>query len=475
MKFELGNDGLVTVVQLFENDDKLKSDKLLSDLVELGVFKNKKNEIYFDYTPNQASTLYLSLGDKDKVTVENVRVAYHKVGKTLTKYKVSTVNVDSNDFDHDTAAYTVAIAEGLLQSESVFDKYLSEKVALTSIDTVYFKENSNIDTLAVVNEFLYVYAGIEVTRELVNERPMHLYPESLANKAKAILEPVGVTVTVYDKAQIEELKMDSFLAVSLGSDKEPKFIVMEYKGNKESDVVTALVGKGVTYDSGGYSLKPPLSMDTMFTDMGGAGTVIGTMFAIASAKLPHNVTALVAATENLVDGSAFKPGDIINSMSGKTIEVLNTDAEGRLTLADALWYAHDVVKADQIVDLATLTGACIVALGEITTAAITNNDDLMQEVLNASLDAGEPIWQLPTNDTYRSFVKSDYADLLNTSKGSGAGTITAGLFLENFVGDTPWVHLDIAGTAHSKSARGYLPQGASGVHVKTLYNFIKSK
>lgn len=356
----------------------------------------------------------------------------------------------------------------------MFDKYLTVKKFNPTVETVYVTDNSDRDTIAVIDEILTVFEGIEITRELANERPMHLYPETLANYAKTVLEPVGVKVSIFDKDAIEALEMDALLAVSLGSDKDPRFIVMEYTGNTDSDFRTALVGKGVTYDTGGYSLKPSTSMDTMFNDMAGSATVIGAIYAIAKAKLPHNVTALVAATENAVNGSAFKPGDIIGSMAKKTIEVLNTDAEGRLTLADALWYAHDVTKADQIIDLATLTGACVAALGEVTTAAITNNQSLVNELLEATEVSGEPTWQMPALDIYRDMVKSDFADLVNTSYGKGAGTITAAMFLENFVGDTPWVHLDIAGTAYARSSRGYLPQGATGAHVKSLYNFIKN-
>ncbi len=222
-------------------------------------------------------------------------------------------------------------------------------------------------------------------------------------------------------------------------------------------------------------MKPSTSMDTMFTDMAGAATVIGgALKSIAKSNLKKNVVGIIAACENLISGGAYKPGDIIGSMSGKTIEVLNTDAEGRLTLADALWYAVKEVKADKVVDLATLTGACIVALGNITTGAIANNEKLMEEVMEASNIAGEPIWQLPSSSEYKELIKGDFADLKNTG-GRGAGTITAGLFLEEFVDNTPWVHLDIAGTSYADKATGYLPKGATGVHVKTLYYLVKGE
>ena len=301
-----------------------------------------------------------------------------------------------------------------------------------------------------------------------------MYPELLANSAKENLEDLDVEVEIFDKEKIEELDMKAFLAVAEGSDKEPRFIVMTYRGDPSSDEKIALVGKGLTYDSGGYSLKPTAgSMDTMYCDMGGAGTVIGAMKSIAKAKLKKNVVGVVAACENMVSGRAYKPGDIIGSMAGKTIEVLNTDAEGRITLADSLWYAATVIKADKIVNLATLTGACVVALGDTNTGAITNNKDLMDSVKQASELSGEPLWELPTNEEYEELIKSDFADIKNIG-GKGAGTITAGLFLKEFVDEKPWVHLDIAGTAYLEKANGYLPKGATGVHVKTLYNMVKN-
>ncbi|NMA83571.1 MAG: leucyl aminopeptidase, partial [Epulopiscium sp.] len=292
--------------------------------------------------------------------------------------------------------------------------------------------------------------------------------------AKAELEAVGIQVEIYGRDQIEELGMEAFLAVTEGSAEEPQFIVMTWNGEPNSDKKMALVGKGLTFDSGGYSLKPSAGMETMNTDMAGAASVIGAMKALALSKVEKNVVGIIAACENLISGAAYKPGDIIGSMSGKTIEVLNTDAEGRLTLADALWYAVKEVKADEVIDIATLTGACVVALADINTGAITNNESLMNEVKNAAEIAGEPVWELPTNDDYKELIKGTFGDLKNTG-GRGAGTITAGLFLQEFVDDTPWVHLDIAGTSHLSTARGYLPKGATGVPVKTLYYLVKER
>lgn len=266
--------------------------------------------------------------------------------------------------------------------------------------------------------------------------------------------------------------MHAFLSVARGSAKEPKFIVMSYEGNPQSKEKIALVGKGLTYDSGGYCLKTDSGMKTMHSDMAGSASVIGALKAIAKSKIKKNVVAIVAACENMISGDAYKTGDIIGSMSGKTIEVGNTDAEGRLTLADALWYASTVEKADKIVDVATLTGACVVALGHITTGAITNNESFMKDLKEASYISGENVWELPNFEEYKESYKADFADLSNMGK-DGAGTITAGLFLSEFVNDTPWIHLDIAGTSYSSSERGYLPKGATGVPVKTLYYLVK--
>ena len=262
--------------------------------------------------------------------------------------------------------------------------------------------------------------------------------------------------------------LKAYLSVAQGSDKAPHFIVMNYAGDPDSSYKTALVGKGLTYDSGGYSLKPSNSMKTMQSDMGGSATVIGAMHAIAQKKLKVNVVAVVAACENLLSGKAYKPGDIIGSLAGKTIEVDNTDAEGRLTLADAVYYATHELKADRVIDLATLTGACLIALGDEYTGLVTNNADFIQELKDAAQKAGEKIWELPTSKHFEKQNESKVADIKNTG-GRLAGTITADMFVGAFVdGDKPWIHMDIAGTAWLDNAYSYLPAGGTGIHVKTL-------
>ncbi|MDR7871290.1 MAG: leucyl aminopeptidase [Tissierellaceae bacterium] len=477
MRFLLEKGGNVEVILVSNNTTSLsKGNELLEYLKEKEIFSGKLNQIYGDFSPNGENIILLGLGDENKLTFNSFRTAFYKVGQKLMEYKIESVGLTIPKFEGLCYKKTIsAITEGLLQSEYTYDKYLSEKKTKPCVKEVYFDvlEDKKEKVLEAIKETEIVVEGIFLTRDLVNERPMHMYPETLANAAKDNLEELGIKVDIYDKTGIEKLGMKAFLAVSEGSSKEPRFFVMTYTGDPDSKEKIALVGKGLTYDSGGYSLKPSTSMDTMFTDMAGSATVIGALKAIAKAKLKKNVVGVVAACENLISGSAYKNGDILESMSGKTIEVLNTDAEGRLTLADALWYAATEVKADKIIDLATLTGACVVALGSLTTGAITNDEKLMNDVKEAAELSGEYVWQLPSHPEYRELIKGDFGDVKN-SAGRGAGTITAGLFLEEFVNEVPWVHLDIAGTAYDTKATGYLPKGATGMHVKTLFNLIKN-
>lgn len=463
MEFKLAKGGKTKIVLVVKDIENLESNnELYQYLKEEELFKANLSETYFHLDLQEGNTLFLGLGEESKLSIDDLRKAFHKAGQELMKSKVDSAGVTIPKFKDLCYKKTMAaVTEGLFQSEYAFEKYLSKKKVKPTLKEMYFDvlEDKTDKVLEAIEESKILAEGIFLTRDLVNERAINMYPETLANAAKDNLEDLGIQVDIYGRKEIKDMNMKAFLAVTEGSSKEPRFIVMTYKGNPDSSEKIALVGKGLTYDSGGYSLKPSTSMDTMFTDMAGSATVIGAMKSIAKSKIKKNVVGIIAACENLVSGAAYKPGDIIGSMAGKTIEVLNTDAEGRLTLADALWYAVKEVKADKVVDLATLTGACVVALGSTTSGAITNNDDLMREVKEASELAGEPVWQLPSHDDYREMIKGDFADLKNTG-GRGAGTITAGLFLEEFVDDTPWVHLDIAGTSYIEKPNGYIPKGA---------------
>lgn len=469
MEILIGRGGEVEVIPVFEDDKEVsKARQLYSYILEKELFKGKVGETYSDISPKGENIVFLGLGEKDKLNPEYLRRAFNNAGKELNRLKVKSAQVNlDNTMD------ILAISEGLLQSEYSFEKYLSEKKTNLTVEKFYLNiADKKEDTESFIEEAKNIVQGIFLARDLVNEPAITMTPKELANRATKELEAVGVEVEVLGKKQIESLNMKAFLSVSKGSANEPQFIVMKWMNDKDSDEKLALVGKGLTYDSGGYSIKPTSGMVTMKTDMAGAASVIGAMKTIALSNVKKNVIGVVAACENLISGEAYKPGDIIGSMSGKTIEILNTDAEGRVTLADSLYYAATIVKADKIVDIATLTGACVVALGDVNTGAVTNNQELMDTLIEASKVSGEPVWQFPTNEEYDDCLKGTIGDLKN-STGREAGALAAGLFLREFVDNTPWVHLDIAGTSYMEKARGYLPQGASGVPVKTLYNLAK--
>jgi leucyl aminopeptidase len=314
--------------------------------------------------------------------------------------------------------------------------------------------------------------SINFTRDLANEPGGHLTPTILADRAKKVAKEFGLSIDVLDQKQMEKLGMGSLLGVSRGSDEPPKLIVMKYKPAKSSSKeLLALVGKGITFDSGGISLKPGENMELMKYDMTGAATVVGTMRAIAQLKPSVPVLGVAPCSENLPSGKATKPGDVLTAMTGKTIEVINTDAEGRLVLADAIAYAKKL-GATRIIDMATLTGAVSIALGDVNTAILGTDQELIDQVIAAGMEVGEKFWQLPLDKEYTNQIKSDIADIKNVG-GKKAGTITAAAFLKEFSEETPWAHLDIAGTAWGDPATAYRSKGPTGVAVRTLIEFIE--
>ncbi|HEV2655971.1 MAG TPA: leucyl aminopeptidase, partial [Ktedonobacteraceae bacterium] len=304
-------------------------------------------------------------------------------------------------------------------------------------------------------------------RDLVNEPPSVLTPTEMAQRAQAMANQSGLECEIFDKEKIAALQMGGLLGVSQGSAEPPKFIILRYRGAPQSDAKgLALVGKGITFDSGGISIKPAAGMDEMKGDMGGAAAVLGAMQAIAALKPAINVTALVPTCENMPSGTAYHPGDILRILNGKTIEIVNTDAEGRLILADALSYAVQQ-GLSPIIDLATLTGGIVVALGSVMTGLFSNDEALTDEIIAAGRAAGEKYWPMPLDDEYGEAIKSDIADIKQTG-GRYASAVTAAKILENFVDDTKWAHLDIAGTSYLDSKKSYQEKGATGVGVRTL-------
>jgi leucyl aminopeptidase len=308
------------------------------------------------------------------------------------------------------------------------------------------------------------------TRDLVNEPSNRMTPTILADRAKAMCEEVGLECEIYGPDKIKELKMGAFWSVSQGSDEEPRLIVMRYDPPRAPKKrVLGLVGKGVTFDTGGISIKPADGMEKMKYDMAGGASMIGAMRAIAQLKPNLKVIGIVCATENMPSGKAQKPGDVQIAMSGKSIEIINTDAEGRLVLADGLHYAKEL-GCTHLIDAATLTGACVVALGMVQAGIFANDDDFYERFNKALPKAGEKMWRLPVDDEYRDIIKSNIADIMN-SGGRWAGAVTAAMFLKEFVGDTPWIHLDIAGVAWIEDNKPWIAKGPSGVPVRSLAQF----
>lgn len=361
------------------------------------------------------------------------------------------------------------LGEIFVLADYKFDEYKSDAKSST-VKNLYFK-GFEADEKAFEEGIVLGESNV-FARMLVDMPANVLIPSKLAELAKQECEKYGIDVAIKDEDDIRSLGMKAYLAVAQASSNEPKLIVMRYRGNPESKEILGYVGKGLTYDSGGLSIKPTDGMLTMKCDMGGAGAVIGAMVGIARLGLKVNVTAVVAACENMIAGNAYKPGDIIGSMGGKTIFVANTDAEGRLTLVDAVTYILTEERATKLVDVATLTGAAIRALGSSVTATVTNNDAFYRRVEKSYDKAYEKIWRMPVFDEYKEALKHELADLTNSA---APGMMAAGLFIGEFVGETPWVHLDIAGPAFASKAGAFFEKGATGAAVRPLIYLAKKE
>ncbi len=365
--------------------------------------------------------------------------------------------------------------EGALLASYRFTKYRSNSAPSGEINSLTLfrpglRRSAALDK--AVESAQQAAAGVYLARDLVNEPPSIATARFLGAQAERSCRGRGLSVEVWSKRKIEAMKLAGLLAVNRGSHEEPRFILMRYKPRGKPRKKVALVGKGITFDSGGLSLKPSKSMETMKLDMAGGAAVIATMSRLPKLGLDIEVTGYVPTTDNLPGGNAQKPGDVIRYLNGKTIEVLNTDAEGRLILADALALAAKQ-QPDYIINLATLTGACMVALGNGVAGLFSNNQELAEQLLRCSRDAGEKLWQLPLVKEYREMIRSSIADMKNIG-GAHGGAITAALILQEFVADVPWAHLDIAGPAFAESDQIICPKGGTGFGVRTLLKFLST-
>lgn len=415
-------------------------------------------------------------------SISALREAFASAGAKIKGLKLASLNIDvssaaiANLLQMINVRQAVkAMIEGLKLALYERPTNKKEKQDSTKLSEISFVLND--DQQSEVHRFEqatieaeYIVESVKLARDLTNMPGNDLTPERLAFYAEELAHKLELDIEVLDEWSCAEEGMGGLLGVGQGSVNPPRMVVIHYEGDPSSNEKWGLIGKGITFDTGGISLKPAANMDDMISDMGGAAAVLGAIHLIASMKVKANVVAVIPTAENMPSDRALKPGDIIKTMSGHTIEVVNTDAEGRLVLADGITTA---IKrgATKLIDVATLTGAVLVALGTEATAAVTNNDELLQKLLTASEKSGERIWQLPAYAEYKKLIASDVADMKN-SGGRHAGSITAGLFLGHFVEDKPWVHLDIAGTAYVNSARRWEPKGATGVMTRSLYELI---
>lgn len=459
-------------------DKKLKS--LLSRHLEDSRFTGKAGQVTFISTPvgsDYSRIALFGLGKAKELKEISARKAGAALGKALDAagIKQASVLVEAPKGSALNEAQLAAeLAFGGLLKSYRFDKYHTklkeeEKPALAKL-AYLLEEHKAAKQLFDIHA--KIADGIFLTRDVVSEPANVIYPESFAQKFKE-LSTLGVEVEVLGEKEMKKLGMGSLLGVGQGSARESQLVVCRWNGGaKKDEAPVAFVGKGVTFDTGGISIKPAGGMEDMKYDMGGAGAVLGLIHALASRKAKVNVVGVAGLVENMPSGEAQRPGDVVTSMSGQTIEVINTDAEGRLVLADALWYTQDRFKPKAMINLATLTGAIIIALGKSRAGLFSNNDDLAAKLAAAGEKEGERLWRLPVGEEYESHIKSDIADMKNVGKTGQAGSIAGAQFLVNFVGKTPWAHLDIAGVAWAHEEIDLARKGATGFGVRLLNRFV---
>jgi leucyl aminopeptidase len=420
--------------------------------------------------------IVIGTGDPTKLKPRDVELAGGAIGGLLLGGKVKEAAVLAEMPEGAAVAGGQAaalLASGIALRTYSFDKYktakANEKPKLEQV-TILTGEAAAARRAWQVLEA--VNAGVAIARDLVNEPSNILHPVALADRAKALTR-LGLTVDVLTPREMKKLGMGALLGVAQGSDHEGRLIVMQWKGGKAGAAPIAFVGKAVTFDTGGISIKPAAGMEDMKGDMAGGACVVGLMAALAGRKAKANVVGIVPAVENMPSGTAQRPGDIVRSMAGQTIAVLNTDAEGRLILADALWYCQDRFKPAFMIDLATLTGAILVALGKEYAGLFSNNDELSQRLYESGVETGEKVWRLPLAPEYDKLIDSDIADMKNIG-GRNAGSITAAQFLQRFVNNVPWAHLDIAGTGMDAPKSSINPSWGSGWGVKLLNRLVEA-
>ena len=419
--------------------------------------------------------LFAGLGKREDITNDTIRHVSGLVAQKARELKLDeySIIVPSSSI-YDQVSSIEQIVEGTNMALYKFDKFKGEREK-------NFPKLSIVTKLAgasgIIRKAHAISEGVILAKSIANMPPNQCNPTTLGEYAKDIARTGKMRCRILSKQELQKKGFGGIIAVGQGSENEPKMIILEYSGTTSSKRPVVLVGKAVTFDTGGISLKPGEKMDEMKFDKCGGCTVLGIMNAISSMKLHVNVIGIIPSVENMPDGKSYRPGDIIKLYSGKTAEIINTDAEGRLILADALTYGEEHYTPKAIIDFATLTGACIVALGTNVAGMISNNDALSTKIIQSSQRTAEEIWRLPLNQDYMNMIKSDVADMKNMGSGRAAGTIAAAAFLRNAIKDTPWVHLDIAGVAWTQSStkeKSYNPKGATGFGVRLVMDYLQS-
>ncbi len=451
-----------------------RSNGVITSLVETGEFTGKSGESAYVHNPGDMKAqrlLLLGVGKQEEFTTDNVRKMAGTAARMLRGKKARSFAILRRS-QLPIGEGAQAATEGALISLFDPDKYHTSDKTESRLETmILVAPDADPDELKrAIERGRIIAEAANFAREIINEPANVITPTELARRAEEVARDFGLEIDVLDETRMKDLGMGALLGVAQGSAEPAKMIVLTYTPKTESKETIAIVGKGITFDTGGISIKPSDGMEKMKYDMAGGATAIGAMRAIAQLKPSVNVISIVPTTENMPGGRAQRPGDVVRAMSGKTIEVINTDAEGRLVLADAVAYARKL-GATKIVDLATLTGAVSVALGDVYVAVLGTDQAWIDQVLAAGRKAGEKIWQLPLDKEYREQIKSEIADIKNIG-GRKAGTITGAYFIREFVEDTPWAHLDIAGTAWNENGKPHLAVGPTGVGLRTLVNLV---
>lgn len=459
----------------------------LEVMIESGDFKGQQSETTISYTNGDARSkriLIGGLGKSKEITLEKLRISYAIAAKKLNALKLSSAGFELPDLTLikgtvNNSVYDIvqAISEGVFLSQYSPKKY-AEKDSFSPFEEIIFFTDSP-KFVREINEALknsrIITDAVLMARDLGNEPSNYLTPTKFAEMIKKSSVKSNYSVSIFDEKKIKQINMGGVIGVSQGSANPPRFLILQYFGNSKSEKPIVLVGKGVTFDAGGISLKPAAGMETMKADMCGAAAVVGAFEAVAKLKLKINLIGLIPLVENLPSGTAMKPGDVIKSYSGKTIEVANTDAEGRLILADALDYAANY-KPKAVVDIATLTGAAVVTFGHLLAGIMGTDPSLIKKLFNAGEKTNERVWELPLYDEYDKLMNSDFADIKNIGPARAAGTILGGTFLKKFAGNKyPWAHIDIAGTAFDNPEPAeYSTKQATGFGVRLFVEFLKS-